>query len=152
MTDSDKSKVSYTIHIAGTPEIVWAALTDPDILRQNWGIIHSQWTQGAAVAEVSDAGKVLWEGQVLRSEAPSRLSFTFDVPGSGEPPTEVSFELSPPLSPLAPGARVVRLTVTQAGFEESSKLQAGCARAWTEILSSLKSHVETGRPLGFSWR
>ena len=104
------------------------------------------------MAEVSDSGKVLWQGEVLRSEPPGLLSFTFDVPRSGEPPTEVSFELSPPLTPLAPGARVVRPTVTQAGFEENSKLQAGCARAWTEILSSLKTCIETGRPLGFSWQ
>ena len=72
--------------------------------------------------------------------------------GSGEPPTEVSFELGPPVSPTAAGADVVQLRVTQTGFEENSKLAAGCARAWPEILNSIKTYVETGRPLGFAWK
>jgi hypothetical protein len=46
----------------------------------------------------------------------------------------------------------VQLRITQVGFEENSKLLAGCARAWPEILSSIKTYVETGRPLGFAWK
>ena len=72
--------------------------------------------------------------------------------GSGEPPTEVTFELGPPVSAIAGGAEIVQLRVTQVGFEETSKIAAGCARAWPEILSSIKTYVETGRPLGFAWK
>jgi uncharacterized protein YndB with AHSA1/START domain len=104
------------------------------------------------VTEVDDSGKVLWKGEVRRSEPPHVLSYTFDVTGSGEPPTEVTFELGPPNSPIAQGAQVVQLRITQAGFEENSKLAAGCARAWPEILSSIKTYLETGRPLGFAWK
>ncbi len=79
---------------------------------------------------------------------PRLLSFTFDVTGSSERPTEVTFELSPPVTEVAPNAPVVRLTVTHVGFQENSKLFIGCIRAWSEILSSVKTYLETVRPLG----
>jgi hypothetical protein len=28
----------------------------------------------------------------------------------------------------------------------------GCARAWAEIMSSIKSYVETGKALPFAWK
>lgn len=143
--------ITYVIHVAATPERLWEALTSHQALERNWGRIQSAWSEGAPIQEMSRTGKVLWQGEVLRSDPPRLLSFTFGVSGIDEPPTEVTFELGPPVSRVAPGANVVRLAVTQAGFIEGSKLSAGCARAWTEILSSFKSYVETGRPLPFAW-
>ena len=145
-------RVTYDIHIAATPEKLWAALTDPEALEKNWGKIQSQWTVGSSVIEVDDSGNILWKGNVLRSEPPRVLSYTFDVTGSGEPPTDVTFELGPPASHIAPNATIVRLQLTQTGFDANSKVFAGCARAWPEILSSIKTYVETGRPLGFAWK
>jgi uncharacterized protein YndB with AHSA1/START domain len=142
----------YVIHIATTLDKLWEALTSPEVLKNNWGNIESQWTKGSRVTEVDDSGHVLWEGDVRRSEPPRLLSYTFDVTGSDEPPTEVTFQLGPPVSPIAQGAQVVQLRVTQIGFEKNSKLITGCARAWPEILSSLKTYLETGRPLGFAWK
>jgi len=144
--------ITYVVYIATAAPKLWTALTSPEILRKNWGNIESEWTEGSKVTEFDDSGKVLWKGEVRRSSPPRVLSYSFDVTGSGEPPTEVTFELAPPVSPIAPGAEVVQLRITQAGFLENSKLAAGCARAWPEILSSIKTHVETGRPLGFAWR
>jgi hypothetical protein len=74
------------------------------------------------------------------------------VIGSNEPPTVVTFELSAPVSPIAQDARVVQLRLTQAGFEENSKVMTGCARAWPEILSSVKTYVETDSALPGSTR
>jgi len=145
-------KISYVVYIATTAEKLWDALTSPEVLRSNWGKIESEWSKGSRVTEVDDSGKVLWKGEVRRSERPCVLSFTFDVTGSGESATEVTFELGPPVSPIAQGAPVVQLRITQEGFDENSKLIAGCTRAWPEILSSIKTYVETGRPLGFAWK
>ena len=61
-------------------------------------------------------------------------------------------ELSPPVTEVAPNALVVRLTVTNVGFQENSKLFIGCVRAWPEILNSVKTYLETSRPLGFAWK
>jgi uncharacterized protein YndB with AHSA1/START domain len=144
--------IAYAIHIATTPQRLWEALTSPEALRKNWGKIESRWTVGSQVSEVDDSGKLLWKGEVLQSEPPRLLSFTFDVTGTGEPPTEVTFELSPPVSAVAENEQVVRLTVTHVGFKDDSKLHADCVRAWPEILSSVKTYLETGRPLRFAWK
>ena len=105
----------------------------------------------APVKEVSSTGTVLWQGQVRRSEPPHHLSFTFGVAGMDEDPTDVSFDIEAPVSKVAPGSSIVRLKVVQSGFAENSKLLNDCARAWTEILSSTKSYVETGGALPFDW-
>ncbi|HEY2013728.1 MAG TPA: SRPBCC domain-containing protein [Bryobacteraceae bacterium] len=148
----NSTDIAYVIHIAATPEQLWDALTSAEPLEKNWGRIQSPWTVGSPVAEVDGSGRPLWKGEVLESDAPRLLSYTFDVVGSGEPPTRVTFELSAPASPVAPGESVVRLTLTQSGFEEDSKLFSGCTRAWPEILSSVKTYLETGRPLRFAWK
>ena len=144
--------ISYVIHIASTPDRVWQALTGDEALRQNWGLIHSKWTPGARVEEVSDSGKLLWQGEVLEVEPGRHLLFTFDVVGSGESPTNVSFDITAPASAIRPHEAVVRLAITQSGFAERSKLMLDCARAWTEIMSSMKSYVETGKPRPFAWK
>jgi uncharacterized protein YndB with AHSA1/START domain len=127
-------------------------LTDEEALKACWGIIHSRWSVGAPVEEVSSTGTVLWQGQVRRSEPPHHLSFTFDVAGIDENPTDVSFEIGAPVSKVAPSASIARLKVVQSGFAENSKLRDDCARAWTEIMSSMKSYVETGGALPFDWQ
>ena len=144
-------KITYVIHVAATLERLWEGLTSRQALERNWGRIQSAWSEGSPVLEISRTGKVLWQGEVLRSDPPRLLSFTFGVSGVEEPPTEVTFELGLPVSGVAPGAKVARLAVTQVGFIEGSKLSAECARAWTEILSSFKSDVEAGSPLPFAW-
>jgi uncharacterized protein YndB with AHSA1/START domain len=139
------------IHVATTREDLWEALTSPRALELNWGKIRSEWAVGAEVSGVSKTGEVLWKGEVLRSDPPRLLSYTFDVTGSGELAGEVTFSIDAPASKVATGATVVRLTLTHSGFGDDNKLFSGCARAWPEILSSLKSYLETGRPLPFVW-
>jgi hypothetical protein len=107
---------------------------------------------GSAVTEVDDKGHVLWKGKVVRSDPPRRLAYTFEVERTEDPDTTVAFEIGLPVSPLADGAEVVRLELTQTGFTQGSALREDCARAWAEILSSIKTFVETGRPLGFAWK
>lgn len=143
--------ISYVIYIAATPEDLWEALTSPRALEANWGKISSAWTLGSEVTEVSKSGQVLWKGKVLRSDALRLLSYTFDVTDSGEAASEVIFTINAPESRVAAGAAVVRLTLTHSGFGDNSRLFSSCARAWPEILSSIKSYLETGSPLPFVW-
>jgi uncharacterized protein YndB with AHSA1/START domain len=148
----NEPKIIYVVYVATTMEKLWEALTSSEVLKKNWGSIESQWTKGSQIREIGDSENILWKGDILRSEPPRLLSYTFEVTESGEPSTEVTFELSPPVSPIAPGAKVVQLRLTQSGFKENSKVFIGCARAWPEILSSVKTFVETGCPLGFAWK
>jgi hypothetical protein len=48
---------------------------------------------------------------------------------------------------LEPYGKLVKLTLTHQGFRDGSKFFAGISRGWPAILSSLKSVLETGKPL-----
>jgi hypothetical protein len=41
----------------------------------------------------------------------------------------------------------VKLTLTHEGFDEGGKMLPAISKGWPAILSSLKSILETGRPL-----
>ncbi len=58
--------------------------------------------------------------------------------------TRVTFEIS-----LV--HEVVRLTVTHDRLESGSEMHQGIAEGWPKVLSSLKSLLETGRPLPQLW-
>ena len=48
---------------------------------------------------------------------------------------------------LEPYGKLVKLTLTHQGFDEGSKMLPAISTGWPAILSSLKSILETGRPL-----
>jgi uncharacterized protein YndB with AHSA1/START domain len=57
-----------------------------------------------------------------------------------EQPSKVVFNLEP-------HGKFVKLTLTHEGFADGSKVLDGISRGWPAILSSLKSLLETGKPL-----
>ncbi len=50
---------------------------------------------------------------------------------------------------LEPGNGTVKLTVTHEDFAEDSKTLPSISEGWPLVLSSLKSILETGKPLDF---
>jgi uncharacterized protein YndB with AHSA1/START domain len=112
---------TYVIHVATTPGKLWQALTGAIALKENWGNIQSQWTKGSRVTEVDESGKVLWKGEVLRSEPGRLLSYTMD----GDEATQVTVEFGPPLSEVAPRAAVVAWNLPKL----DSRTKARCSPA-----------------------
>ena len=140
----NKPQFVYTIYIATTPEKLWEALTGPDFTAQYWAgrRIQSDWKVGSPIQLFEADGSHDWHGEVLQSDPPKLLSYTFDLtpPGEsgGEPPSRVTMELKPIGS-------AVRLTTTHDNFEEGSKILQGISNGWPGILSSLKTLLETGK-------
>jgi hypothetical protein len=60
-----------------------------------------------------------------------------------EPATKVAFTIEP-------YGDLVKLTVTHEDFIQGSKLVGAISNGWPAILSSLKSMLETGKPLAIS--
>jgi uncharacterized protein YndB with AHSA1/START domain len=60
---------------------VWQALTDGEFTRRYWGgrRIESDWQVGSPVKHVREDGGVDWQGEVLQSERPRLLSYTFHM-------------------------------------------------------------------------
>jgi uncharacterized protein YndB with AHSA1/START domain len=90
-------------------------------------------------------GGIDWQGEVLQSERPRLLSYTFQMQISdthrGERPSRVTFEFQ------SMGA-VVKLTLTHETFASASATFESTRHGWPAI-SSLKSLLEIDIPLPF---
>jgi uncharacterized protein YndB with AHSA1/START domain len=145
----DKPATVYVTYIASTPEKVWRGLTDPEFTRQYWfgRSITSDWRVGSQVQYVAENGSVGWEGEVLQADKPRLLSYTFHMSitdgHKAEAPSRVTFELEEVQG-------VVRLTLTHDELAPGSKTAETTQHGWAALMSSLKSLLETGRPLPFA--
>ena len=144
----DRTEFLYVLFIEAAPEAVWQALTSPDFTERYWGgrRIQSDWSPGAAVRHLRMDGGADWEGEVLISEPPRRLAYTFHMKISdahiADPPSRVTFEIEPMGS-------VVKLTLRHEHIQPDSTTNETTSHGWPAILSSLKSLLETGKPLPF---
>jgi uncharacterized protein YndB with AHSA1/START domain len=146
----EKPKFVYVTHINTTPEKLWEALTNPEFTQQYWGgrRVQSDWTVGASIKHTKADGAVELRGEVLEADRPRRLSYTFLTAAGDKVPdeaaTRVTFEIS-----VAFG--VTKLTIVHDGFAPESKLLGEITNGWQAILSSLKTLLETGAPLPFTF-
>jgi uncharacterized protein YndB with AHSA1/START domain len=141
----DKPDFVYVVFIASTPEAVWHALTAPEFISQYWGgrRIESDWRVGSAVRQTGPGGRLESEGKVLEARPPHVLSYTFQMAQVGDPPSRITFE-------IGPVGEMVRLQLTHHHELPNSVTQAATIHGWPAILSSLKSLLETGKPLPFT--
>ena len=149
MSKHEKPSFVYVTYIAATPDKVWQALTDGTLTRQYWygRRIESDWKVGSTVTfwyHTEDGEAVSDRGIVLESNPPRRLSYTWHVEFADElrdeHPSRVIFEIEP-------SGKEVKLTLTHDEFEPGSKILDGVRSGWPAILASLKTMLETGKPL-----
>lgn len=157
-TMSDDAFV-YVTYIDTTPERLWQALTDPAFTRRYWGVgFQTDWQVGSPMRwdeggnQTADPEQVVLEADPYR-----RLSYTWHTFTAGwadamgvdadtlaeiaqERRSKVTFEIEP-------AATAVKLTVTHDGFAPRSTVLAMLRQGWPELLSSLKTLLETGAPL-----
>jgi uncharacterized protein YndB with AHSA1/START domain len=150
-----KPSYVYVTYIATTPEKLWRALVDPKVTREYWvdpnsdnpaHVNVSDWTPGSQWEHqrVDDARTVDIVGKVVESTPPRRLVLTWARPKEAEDDSKhsrVTFDIEPH------GDRVIRLTVTHEDLERDPKMLAGVSTGWPQVLSNLKTFLETGRAL-----
>jgi uncharacterized protein YndB with AHSA1/START domain len=138
----------YVTYIATTPEKLWQALTERAFTEQYWfgTRIESTWVVGAPVNLLAD-GVIHDTGTVLEYAPPRRLSYTWTVQFHEvfcrERASRVTFDLEQ----MGPE---VKLTVSHDDFEPGSKVLEAVSSGWPRVIASLKSLLETGRPLVLS--
>jgi uncharacterized protein YndB with AHSA1/START domain len=145
--DSFKPATVYTIYIAAAPETVWQALTKAEFSRQYFfglAVEMDRKVGGSFIVRAPD-GSIHIDGEVLACDPPRRLSVTWNVnwPGLVEKlgRTIVTYE-------VAEMGDAVRLTMTEAHERELAEdILSGGRAGWPAVLSSLKSVLETGKPL-----
>jgi uncharacterized protein YndB with AHSA1/START domain len=141
-----KSTFRYVIYIAATAQTVWKALLDGEFTRQYWDRDNvSDWQTGSAWEHrrTDSSRSVAIVGEVLEAVPPHRLALSWADPqdrGKKDRHSRVVFEIETV-------GDMVRLTVTHDRFPAESDMQNKVSRGWPRVLSSLKSLLETGRPL-----
>ena len=141
-----KSRFVYVTYIRATPEKLWEALTAPEFTRAYWhGVTHeTDWRPGSSWALRFADGRKADSGRVLEAVPPRRLVL------------EWRHELTPALTAeglsrceieIAAEGEACKLTVTHEIGVEPSKFIEAVSGGWPIILSSLKSLLETGKPL-----
>jgi uncharacterized protein YndB with AHSA1/START domain len=144
----------YVTYIATTPEKLWQALMDIDMMRQWW--VDPK--EGCARVNVSDwKPGSRWEhrratpdatidiaGKVVEATPPRRLVYTWARPSEADDDSKhsrVSFDIEPY------GDGLVRLTVTHDELGDDIKMLEGISGGWPKVLSNLKTFLETGKAL-----
>jgi uncharacterized protein YndB with AHSA1/START domain len=137
-----KPEFVYTTYIETSAEKLWQALTDGDFTERYWfgHRVASDWEIGSPY-KFAKQGKNTIEGKVLAFEPHKRLAYTWDpCSPNGERTSRVTFDLEP-------RGNVVKLTVTHDNLDEGGKTFRDISGGWPMVIASLKSLLETGRPL-----
>jgi uncharacterized protein YndB with AHSA1/START domain len=134
----------YVTYIETTAEKLWHALTDGDFHERYWFGHHatSDWKVGSTY-RFSKQGKPSVEGKVLESDPPHRLAYTWEPcseDAKRERTSRVTFDLEP-------RGKVIKLTVTHDDLDEGGKTLRDISGGWPMVMASLKSFLETGKPL-----
>ena len=145
--DNFRPDTVYIIYIASTPQKVWQALTTAEFSRQYFFgfAVELESKVGSPFIVRAPDGSTHIDGKVLAFDPPRKLTVTWNVnwPGLVEKlgQTIVTYE-------IAKMGDAVQLTMTEAHERELTEdILSGGRAGWPAILSSLKSVLETGKPL-----
>jgi uncharacterized protein YndB with AHSA1/START domain len=140
-------KTVYVTYIASTPQKVWDALTQPEFTQQYFfgRTIEIEPREGGWFILRMPDGRVDVKGKVVTCDPPHRLAVTWLVDWIEDmrnlPECLVSYDIEQ-------AGEAVRLTLTEAHqWDVPDDLLSGGRAGWPAILSSLKSLLETGKPL-----
>jgi uncharacterized protein YndB with AHSA1/START domain len=145
--DKFKPLTVYTIYIASTPEKVWEALTSAEFSQKYFfgNSVEIEQRVGGAYIVRTPNGALHISGEVIECDPPKKLTVTFNVnwPALIEKlgPTLVTYEIEQ-------AGEAVKLTMSESHDRPlSDDILSGGRQGWPAILSSLKSVLETGKPL-----
>ncbi|HUO21380.1 MAG TPA: SRPBCC family protein [Caulobacteraceae bacterium] len=145
-SSSDKgSTYVYVTYIRTTPERLWSALTDPEQMKRYWFGMHceSDWTTGSPWRLLFSDGRVADAGQIVEADPPRKLVIRW----RNEFKPELKDEgFSRCTMELEPNQGAVKLTITHQHDAPQSKLISQVSGGWPQVLSNLKSLLETGEP------
>jgi len=135
----------YVTYIAASPQRIWDAIVNPAFTHKYWGYDNvSDWKVGSKWEHRSkETGEIGLVGKVVECDPPQRLVLTWASPkdaANTSAHSRVTFELKPMED-------MVRLTVTHDQLVPGSGMQRDITEGWPRVLASLKSFLETGKPL-----
>jgi uncharacterized protein YndB with AHSA1/START domain len=143
LEDRTMEKV-FEIYIKTTPERLWEAITDNELrAKYNFGVgVESDWTPGSEYQARHPAGVDIGVGENLEVDPPNRLVQSFNALWSDDVKAEGTSRVTWEIKPVGDSCQ---LTVTHDQLREGAngELYGG----WPQILSGLKTLLETGESL-----
>lgn len=160
MTSATQQTVStlqiQRVYIKAPAQAVWDAITEPDWTQRYGygGLVEYDLRPGGAFRSVATAEQqaggmppVLVDGEVVEADPPRKLVQTWRARWNDEGFTRLTYDIS------ERDGGVTCLTVTHdlEGAPETLAMVAGTVEGagggWAEVLSDLKTLLETGQPL-----
>jgi len=138
---ADKPDFVLETYIRTTPKALWDAIVNPEMTAQYYygGRVQAgQLKPGGRFNYVDGDGNTMLDGEVIEAVPEKKLVTTFIAPwAQGGETTRIMYEIEQL-------GDACKLTLTHYDFE---KAKAGVADGWPKIIASMKSLLETGRPL-----
>jgi len=146
MNPRPESRFVYVTYIKTTPDQLWSALTTKEFVRQYWmGIdVDAEWRVGGAWRLSYPDGRLMDTGEIVEYEPGKRLAirwqheFRPELKAEGRSLCTMEIE---------PAGEAMKLTVTHSIECADSKFIVAVSGGWPQILSNLKSLLETGSTL-----
>jgi uncharacterized protein YndB with AHSA1/START domain len=144
-TRGAKSSFVYVTYIKTTAERLWSALIDPEFTQQYWlgARPEAEWKVGGAWKIVYPNGRIMDTGEILEFAPPKRLAIKWRNEWMPELKAEGWSLCTMEVEPAAGAA--VKLTVTHSIERADSQLIKAVSGGWPQILSNLKTLLETGQ-------
>ena len=139
-----KTTFVYVTYIRTTAERLWSALTDDaEFMKRYWFGVHceSTWKPGSPWRMLYPDGRVIDSGEIVEALPPRRLVIRWQNQMNPDFKAEGGSLRTMELEPVD---KAVKLSITQTIEREASKLIGATSFFWPQILSNLKSLVETG--------
>jgi uncharacterized protein YndB with AHSA1/START domain/DNA-binding transcriptional ArsR family regulator len=136
----------YQLFIRTTPERLWQALTDGEFTQQYYfnTRVESTWEPGSSYRYTYLNGDLALEGEILEIDPPRKLVTTFkptwDQRLAEGSPSTVTWE-------IVSMGEVCKLSLIHEGVDPETFASAGLDLGWTQVISGLKTFLETGQPL-----
>jgi uncharacterized protein YndB with AHSA1/START domain len=145
------SKFVYVTYIRTTAEKLWDALTQPEFTKQYWAETwqESDWRVGSSWQLMIPDGRIGDSGEIVEIDRPRRLVLTWQTQFVPELRAEGHARLT---YELEQNGEEVKLTLTHEIDRPNSKLIEATSGGWPSLLASVKSLLETGRPLASTTR
>jgi len=159
-----KTIQTYRIYIKATPQAVWDALTRPEwTVRYGYApLVEYELRPGGAYRAYPNDGMkamgvtgVIVDGDVIEADPPRRLVQTWRMLMEPALAAEGFTRLTHEIEPVRGGVTRLTLTHDVSGAPRLASLVAGEHEAngagggWNEVLSGLKTLLETGAQLPF---
>lgn len=143
MTDAGNSSFVYVTYIRTTPERLWSTLISPEFSRQYWrgAYPEADWRQGGSWKLMFPDGRVGDMGEIVAFDPAKRLSIRWRNEFKPELKAE-GWSLC--TMEIEPAGEAVKLTVTHSMEREGWKFIGAVSSGWPQVLSNLKSLLETG--------